>query len=172
MAKLHKKIIDRLDRLKSEIDAARPLSADELASLKDYFGIGLAYSSNALEGNTLTISETKVVIEDGITIGGKPMRDHFEALGHAEAFDFVYGLVGSGKIDEADIKELHRLFYYRIEPAEAGVYRTKDVVITGSAHPLPSHKKVPELMQRFIESAGTAAKLHPVEHAAQVHKEF
>ena len=112
-----------VDRLQEEIRQLRPLGKKALAQLREYYKIGLTWTSNALEGNSLTESETKVVIEDGITIGGKPLRDHFEAVGHAEAFDLVYRLAKRREITEAEILKLHRLFFYRVDPKSAGRYR-------------------------------------------------
>ena len=108
------------DRLKARIDDFRPLPPQTAKSLRDYYRIGLAYSSNALEGNSLTESETKVVIEDGLTIGGRPLRDVYEAVGHANAYDYLYELVGRRPLKEADVLELHRRFYEKIDGAEAG----------------------------------------------------
>ena len=76
--------IKEAEQLQQEINSMRPLSKHALKQLKEYYRIGLTYSSNALEGNSLTESETKVVLEDGITIGGKPLKDHFEAIGHSD----------------------------------------------------------------------------------------
>ncbi|MDR2610499.1 MAG: helix-turn-helix domain-containing protein, partial [Clostridiales Family XIII bacterium] len=82
-------LLKRIDEYKAAIDNRRPLTSEEIKELDDYFRIGLTYTSNALEGNTLTISETKVIIEDGITVGGKPLKDCYEATGHAKAYDFM-----------------------------------------------------------------------------------
>ena len=92
----------------------------------------MTYSSNALEGNSLTETETKIVIEEGITIGGKSVRDHMEALGHSEAYDLLFRLAKRQEITETDIKELHRLFFYRIDEKQAGKYRKCRVIITGT----------------------------------------
>ena len=87
----------------------RPLPKETLKSLREYYRVGLTYTSNALEGNSLTESETKVVIEDGLTIGGKPLRDVYEATGHAKAYDFLYGISKDKPVEEKEILELHRL---------------------------------------------------------------
>ena len=79
-------ILNEIDKLQEEINSYRPLSANILKQLKEYYRVGLTYTSNALEGNSLTETETKVVLEDGITIGGKPIKDYYEALGHSEAY--------------------------------------------------------------------------------------
>src|SRR3989338_3365918 len=124
--------IEDIDRLKKKIDKHRPLTPAQLSKLKEYYCIGLTYSSNALEGNSLTETETKVVIEDGLTIGGKPLKDHYEAIGHGEAFNFLYGLSKQQTISEKDILKLHHFFYYRIDEKKAGQYRTEKVIITST----------------------------------------
>lgn len=145
----------------------------EIKELKQYFRIGLTYSSNALEGNSLTESETKVVLEDGLTVGGKPLRDYLEAVGHSKAYDFMYELILSDSITEADIKKLHALFYQTIDEANAGIYRMQRVFISGSSYPMPEPEKVPELMTDFIIQVNQMkSNLHPVEFAAKFHKEF
>ena len=100
--------------LQEKIRSHRPLDEYELKQLREYYRIGLTWTSNALEGNSLTESETKVVLEDGITIGGKPLKDHYEAAGHSEAFNLLYRLAGNQGITEQNILDLHRLFYYRM----------------------------------------------------------
>ena len=87
-------ILNKIDERKAVIDRVRPFEGELLEQLKGYYRVGLTYSSNALEGNTLTESETKVLLEDGLTVGGKPLRDTFEALGHAKAYDFMFSLRG------------------------------------------------------------------------------
>ena len=85
MSCMKKDVFKEIDSLQDEINSYRPLSPELVKQLKEYYKIGLTYSSNALEGNTLTESETKIVLEEVITIGGKPLKDHLEAIGHAEA---------------------------------------------------------------------------------------
>ena len=85
-------VLKKIDALKVKIDAHRPIDAHMLKQVREYFRIGMTYTSNALEGNSLTETETKIVIEDGMTIGGKPVKDHLEALGHSEAYDLLYRL--------------------------------------------------------------------------------
>ena len=82
-------LLKEIDKLQKIINNKRPLNEIEQKELKDYFAIGLTYSSNALEGNSLTISETKVILEDGLTVGGKPLKDILEAVGHKKAYDFM-----------------------------------------------------------------------------------
>jgi Fic family protein len=159
-----------VDRLQEEIRQLRPLRGKALAQLREYYKIGLTWTSNALEGNSLTESETKVVIEDGITIGGKPLRDHFEAVGHAEAFDLVYRLAKRREITEAEILKLHRLFFYRVDPKSAGRYRKVPAIITGAAIELPPPSRIKARMGEFITGLPEQrARLHPVEFAALLH---
>jgi Fic family protein len=166
-------ILKKIDELNKRINAHRPIEKRLLKQIKEYFRIGFAYSSNALEGNSLTEIETKIVIEDGITIGGKPVKDHFEALGHSEAYDLLYDLAKGKEITEANIKELHRLFYYRIDEKQAGKYRKHKVIITGTDFIPPAPERISDLMKAFTNSIPDyRKKLHPVEFAAVIHKEL
>ena len=166
-------VLKKIDALRLKIDTHRPLDAHTLKQVREYFRIGTTYSSNALEGNSLTETETKIVIEDGITIGGKPVRDHLEALGHSEAYDLLFRLAKHQDITEANVKELHRLFYYRIDAKQAGKYRRKRVIITGTDFIPPAPDRIPDLMESFIAGLpATRAKRHPVEFAAIIHREL
>ncbi|MFY9402652.1 MAG: Fic family protein [Candidatus Omnitrophota bacterium] len=168
-----KEILSKVDEAQAKINALRPFSNEMNHQIKEYFRIGLTYSSNALEGNSLTISETKVVIEDGLTIAGKPLKDHYEATGHSDAFDHMYALATGKTITEEDIKKLHALFYHRIKEEDAGVYRNLQVIISGSKYPLPTPEALQGLMQKFIKSLSRLKKdNHPVSYAARLHKEF
>ncbi len=170
---MNKDILNKIDKLKKELDQYRPLSKKVLDQLKAYYRVGLTYSSNALEGNSLTETETKVVLEDGITIGGKPLKDHYEAMGHSEAYDLLYRLAKEKKITEKDICHLHRLFYYRIDEGKAGEYRQEKVIITGTPFVPPTPKEVPVLMKAFVKNLSKWKKeYHPVEYSARLHKEL
>lgn len=157
------------DNLQEKIRSHRPLDAFELKQFKEYYRIGLTYSSNALEGNSLTESETKVVLEDCITIGGKPLKDHFEAVGHSEAFDLLYKLATNQHIIEEDILGLHRLFYYRIDAETAGKYRDRNVIITGTDYTPSQPSELPGAMKNFVYRIPELKLLHPVEYAAKLH---
>ncbi|HBC87174.1 MAG TPA: cell filamentation protein Fic [Lentisphaeria bacterium] len=169
----YESIIKETDSLLKEINSLRPLEKVELAQLREYYRIGLTYSSNAIEGNSLTETETKVVIEDGLTVNGKPLRDHLEAVGHAEAFSLLYASTSSTKISEDIIKKLHRVFYHGIDEKNAGVYRNVRVVITGTDYLPPSPEKVPDLMKKLVSRIPEIEKKnHPVVAAADLHTEF
>jgi len=153
--------------------ALRPLAPETLKSLRDYYRVGLTFSSNALEGNSLTESETKVVIEDGLTIEGKPLRDVYEAVGHARAYDYLYQLATHKTLEEQDILELHRLFYQQIDAEHAGKYRNMVVFISGSQYTVTPPQKVGPEMKKFVDWFNRQeTKMHPVEFAALVHKKF
>jgi Fic family protein len=165
--------LDQIDGLNKQIQSFRPISKDALKQTKEYFRIGLTYSSNAIEGNTLTETETKIVLEDGLTITGKPLKDHYEASGHSEAFDFVYSLAKKKVISEKDILGIHRLFYYRIDQDNAGKYRQVPVMISGTEYLPPAPGKVPALMKKFAAKIpAMRKKLHPVVFAAKLHEEL
>ena len=165
--------IDKVDILNEQIKLFRPINETFLKQVKEYFRIGLTYSSNAIEGNTLTETETKVVLEDGLTVAGKPLKDHYEASGHSEAFDFVYSLAKGKSITEKDILNIHRLFYYRIDQSQAGKYRKVPVIITGTEYTPPSPSKVAGLMKKFVTKIPSMKKKqHPVIFAAKLHEEL
>lgn len=166
-------IYEKIDRYKAAIDELRPFESDLLKELKAYYRIGFTWSSNAIEGNTLTESETKVLLEDGLTVGGKPLKDTFEALGHAQAYDFMFSLLRSHQISESDILTMHRLFYKDINPNIAGHYRTKSVIITGSKHPVCQVEKIQVEIDKLLQwIVSERSNYHPVEFAAKLHKRF
>lgn len=113
----YKELLRKIDSYAKVIREHRPLTPDEVKELDSYFRIGMTYSSNALEGNSLTLSETKVLLEDGITVGGKPIRDCYEATGHAQAYDYMLQTARGGPLQfrEEDILRLHALFYSGID---------------------------------------------------------
>ena len=165
--------LQEIDELKAKIDNHRPLSEDVVKQIQEYYKIGLTYSSNALEGNTLDLAETKVVIEDGLTINGKPMKDHLETLGHASAFNELLELAKSNTITEENIKNLHKIFYAKIDSDNAGNYRQKPVIVTGADINFPLPKELNDKMQEFISKLPQLKQdLHAIEYAAMVHALF
>lgn len=166
-------LLQKADSYKQKISSARPLEKDELKSLDDYFRIGFTYSSNALEGNTLTISETKILLENGITVGGRPLKDCYEAVGHGTAYDFMLELARQPDMDitEDTIKKLHRLFYQKVDADRAGSYRTIQVYISGTEYIPPSPDDVPLLMKELVNKLNSSrSAVHPIELAAMAHK--
>ena len=166
-------LFNKADQYKKIIQAARPLKPEEIKELDAYFKIGLTYSSNALEGNTLTISETKVLLEDGLTAGGKPLKDSLEVIGHAKAYDFMLQIIREKpfELTEHIILELHRLFYEGIDKQNAGKYRDISVYITGTDYLPPESEQVPVMMKEYIHKVNQlSGKVHPIELAALAHK--
>lgn len=163
-----------IDKLKKQLDAHRPLPPETVRSLKEHLIVEWTYHSNSIEGNTLTLSETKVVIQDGMTVGGKTWKEHLEAINHKEAILFLEDVVERREpISERIIKELHALILQGIDKENAGKYRQVAVVISGATHIPPEPWKVQEEMNRLISwYEGKAQTLHPVERAAILHCEF
>ncbi len=172
MSDLQKKY-SQADENNRKLSAYRPLPPETLKSLREYYRVGLTYTSNALEGNSLTESETKVVIENGLTIEGKPLRDHYEAVGHAKAYDYIYNITEKEGLAEEDILCLHRLFYQQIDSEKAGHYRNVKVYISGSRYAVAAVSKIPSEMQKLVRWYNeNEKKLHPVELAATLHQRF
>ena len=163
-----------LDALKARLDAHRPLPADIVSQIRQDMRIRFTYHSNAIEGNTLTMSETKAVLEDGITIGGKSLKEHLEAVGHSHAIDYMEALVQKDEaLTERTLKEIHNLILRNIDGANAGTYRRMNVLISGAGHIPPPAERVLEKMEAFFRWYGAArGALHPVEFAARVHADF
>lgn len=163
-----------VDKNKKIIDEARPFSVEVLTALKDDFNLRWTYHSNAIEGNTLTLAETKVVIEDGITIGGKTLREHLEAVNHIEAVKMVEELAKSNKpLTEDNIKDIHYLVLKSISTRNAGIYRSVPVFIVGATHVPPNYVKVPRLMANMVDEYNTIWQgFHPIIRASFLHSEF
>ncbi len=165
----HEHIPNYCDK-KALIDQKRPFEGELLSQIKQYYKIGLTWSSNAIEGNTLTISETKVVLEDGLTIGGKPLRDFMETVGHGEAYDYMFSLIGEKSISIDTMKKLHWLFYKGIDETNAGVWRQRDVIVSGTEYVFPAPGKIEEEMERLEAWAKIErGQTHPVDFAALLH---
>ncbi len=166
-------IFEKINIYQNKINELRPFEGDSLTQIKNFYRIGLTWSSNAIEGNTLTENETKILIEDGLTAGGKPLRDTFEAIGHAQAFEYMFYLLNHRAITEKDILMLHRLFYHYIEEQQAGKYRNMQVIITGSKYPVTEVKQIKNSMSELCDWAENSRdSYHPVEYAALLHSRF
>lgn len=165
--------LNELDDLKQKLDDLRPLSQAALRNLHDDLVLRWTYHSNAIEGNTLTLMETKVVLE-GITVGGKLLREHFEAINHRDAILYVEDVVRREEpLTEWQIRNLHRLVLKQIDDDNAGSYRKLNVTIAGARHVPPDMLQVPEQMAALLDWYDhEASDLHPVERAAQLHSDF
>jgi Fic family protein len=143
-------LIKDIEQKKARLDRLRPLSAGALTQLQKYYDIELTYTSNAIEGNTLTHRETAEVIEHGITVGGKSLRDHLEAVDHYEAVQWMRGLAAqTAPLGENALCELHRRIVARSQPAIAGIYSLHPRRIAGSPVIFPNPLKIPQLMEEF-----------------------
>ena len=162
-------LLARLTAQQQKIAAARPLPAETLRSLMDDFLIRFAHETTAIEGNTLTLQETQVVLEHGITVAGKTLREHLEVVNVRGAWDLLLDLVRA-PLTEAAILDLHRLLMQGILGDEAGRLRTVPVFIRGSMHVPPNPARVGEMMSRFVEDVQVRpAGEHPVRFAARAH---
>ncbi len=144
-----------------------------LKQTREYYRVGLTWSSNAIEGNTLTESETKILLEDGITVGGKPLRDIYEVVGHGEAYDYMFSLIRSGEITVGNIREMHRLFYQQIDKDNAGQWRKVPIFVSGTSFAFPLPDTLPSEISTLAEWIKTERdNYHPVEFAALLHLKF
>ena len=163
-------LLAQIDRKKVELESRRPLTAGEVARLNEEFIVEYTYNSNAIEGNTLTLRETDLVLR-GLTIDGKPLKDHMEAVGHKEAFDFVSELVKDNvPISEGIIKQIHYLILAD-KREDRGVYRRVPVRIMGAQHePVQPYLIKPKMEQLLYDFA--ASTEHIVTKLARFHIEF
>ncbi|MDX2135245.1 MAG: Fic family protein [Saprospiraceae bacterium] len=165
----------RLEDKKSRLDALRPLPDAALQNIKNSLALEWTYHSNSIEGNTLTLQETKMVVQDGLTIKGKSLREHFEAVNHHEAVAFLEGLASAADRDmtAADILEVHALVMNKLEKDFAGRYRNAGVRIAGANFVPPNALKVPGLVDELLEWANTADAGWPIAvKAAVFHHRF
>lgn len=146
-----KKLYDRIIKKKKALDRLRPFSKPSIKRLKENFCIEVTYNSNAIEGNTLTRSETRLVIEEGITIGGKSMREHFEAINHKNAIHYIESIVKDKNHITKDILcKINDLVLDNIENEEKGIYRLRKVHIPGACFILPKPDLIPRLMKDYL----------------------
>ena len=163
-------LLERIDRKKAELDTMRPLTAGEVARLTEEFTVEYTYNSNAIEGNTLTLRETDMVLR-GLTIDRKPLKDHMEAVGHKEAFDYVLELVQeNAPLTERVIQQIHYLVLAD-KKDDRGVYRRVPVRIMGAQHePVQPYLIRPMMEQLLADFA--ASQEHIVTKLARFHIEF
>ena len=163
---------DEVDELNKELNSKRPISKDTLKSLKESINLEWTYNSNGIEGNTLTLRETQVVLE-GITVGGKSIKEHLEVINHEKAILFLDDLVKDKEIiNEWNIKNIHQLILKDIDDENAGRYRTENVTIKGAVHVPPDYLMVPELMEVVVLKYKDWDKYHPIIKAALLHGEL
>lgn len=153
MPYLDEKLQLRIDEKLKKLNSLRPLPISAVEKLKAKFEIEMTYNSNAIEGNSLTLKETYLVINEGLTIKGKPLKDHLEAKNHQEALEYLYDLVDVNKkntISENLIRALNQIVQQNIDKEWAGRYRNSAVIIGGSDHKPPDALEVPKMMRNLI----------------------
>ena len=165
-------ILEQVDSLKKSLDSCRPLTPAEVEAIKEVFLVEHTYNSNAIEGNTLTLKETALVLQ-GITIDQKPLKDHLEAVGYKEAFEYVEKLAKKDKpLSEYDIKSIHNLVLAD-RPEDRGVFRRVNVRIAGAltnpVQPYLIEPKIEELLKNYQKWSKT---MHIVECVANFHLQF
>jgi len=165
-------LLATVDADKATLDRARPLPAHTVASLREKLMLEWTYHSNAIEGNTLTLRETKVVLE-GITVGGKSLREHFEATNHRDAILYVEAIVAKHEaLTEWQVRNLHALVLKSIDADQAGRYRQENVVIAGASTMPPDFMHLPAEMAGLMHWYDDAGAMHPIERAAELHTRF
>src|SRR3989338_7050411 len=175
MVLLDPRLRKRLDEKLAKLNALRPLDPAQIEKLREQLEVEMTYNSNAIEGNSLTLRETFLVLEEGMTIKGKPLKDHLEVKDHKEALDFLYDLVSgqNSTFSEHMIRQFHHLVTRETEKEWAGKYRTGSVMITGASHVPPDAIDIQQKMNQLIVwYRQHRQKLHPVELAALLHHTF
>lgn len=163
--------LNLISKKKARLDQLRPFPPELVRNLEAWFQVELTYTSNALEGNTLSRKETAAVVEKGLTVGGKTLVEHLEATNHAKALKKLLHLsrIPTAHLREMDVLELHETVLRGIDDANAGHYRTIPVRISGSSVIFPNSVKIPDLMGAFIRWIVFNDELHPVELASEAH---
>jgi Fic family protein len=179
--KLQNQLPERLQTLLSDCDVQRdewnqlkPLNGIQLQKMNEYFRLNYTYESNRIEGNTLTLQETHLVINEGLTIGGKSMREHLEVVNHSEAIEYISEIV-QNKVDftERVLKQIHYLILKGIDRENAGVYRSIGVRISGSSHLPPEPFLLNRMMEEVFEYYQKNKNLlHPIILAAEMHEQI
>lgn len=164
-------LFKKADEYKNLIDKNRPFASEQLKEVEQNFKVALIYSSNSMEGNTLTLSETEAFLRDGTLTSDKPIKDYHEAAGHAEAYDYMLSVAKNEQLEitEEMIKKLHYLIYIKLNQKEAGQYR--DIDITGAEYRVPKAEELAHFMGHFMNQMQSSKGLmHPIEYAAICHK--
>jgi Fic family protein len=164
----------RLEEKKALLTQSRPLPAIALQKIKDSLSIEWTYNSNSIEGNSLTLQETYVVLQDGMTVKGKSLREHFEINNHHKALDYLYRIVDENyTISSKDILSIHAYVLNNIEDLYAGRLRNAGVRISGANFVPPNARKVPDLLDELIDFVNTnPLQLNPIELATIFHHQF
>lgn len=165
-------LFNEIDEKKSQLNNKRPLTEGELKRLRDNFMVDFTYNSNAIEGNTLTLKETAMVLE-GITIDKKPLKDHLEAVGHRDAFLYIENIAKKKThLRDVEIKNIHSLVLMN-RPEDKGVYRRIPVTIAGAyTEPVQPYLIEPKITELLKKNENRKKTMHPIERIARFHLEF
>jgi Fic family protein len=168
---LDPRLLARLEHKKSQLDELRPLPTAAVARLKEQLTVEWIYNSNAIEGSTLTLRETQLILETGLTIGGKSLREHFEVINHKDAIGYVESLAEQdAPLSAFHVRQIHKLVLSRIDDENAGQYRRTQVRIAGAQHVPPESWEIPQRMQDWEGWLHQAdQEFHPIVLAAQAH---
>lgn len=166
-----------IDSLKREIDRLRPLDEEQVKSLKTLFDVEFTYNSTAIEGNTFSYQETKILLLNGITVAGKSMREHLEIINHKEAIDYIEELAHkkTSALRRTDIFNIHSIILKSIDQQNAGKYRTVPVytlLSDGTKHTFCDPLLISDNMDNFFIWLFSEKKEHPLIIASQAHTEF
>ena len=164
---LETRLATRIYEKKVALDRLRPLPPAVVARLNEQWMVEWIYNSNAIEGNTLTLQETRLILEAGLTIGGKSLREHSEVINHREAIHYVENLVQTDeKLTAYHVRQIHRLVLAGIDDDSAGTYRQLSIRVAGSDHEPPEAWQVPQLMTDWEQWLQESHEQHPVVLAA------
>jgi Fic family protein len=169
--------LEYIDNLKKELDGLRPLSNELITGLKKLFDVDFTYNSTAIEGNTFSFQETKMLLLEGITIGGKSMREHLEIVNHKAAIDYIEELSHkkTEELRRTDIFNIHSIILQGIDPRNAGKYRDVPVYVNlreGKRHIFCDPLRIADEMDMFFDWLFSSKKEHPVIIAAEAHTRF
>lgn len=149
---IEQRLLTRIEKKKAQLDLLRPFPAASVARLRDQLMVEWVYNSNAIEGSTITLQETRLILETGLTIGGKSLREHFEVINHRDAIGCVENLARSTEpVTPFHVRQIHQLVLSRIDDENAGRYRETQVRIAGTAFIPPESWQVPALMMEWGE---------------------
>lgn len=166
-------MLEKVEQKKNIIQQKRPFEGEILRQVREFYKIDLVWSSEALEGNSLTIGETKVLLEDGITVGGKTLKDVLRTYGHGEAYDYMFSLLHQKTLTIQEICEMHKILLGKERPEIAGIYKPYDNFISGSQYTTIPKEKVFEEMERLGKWMKENENImHPLIYAAELHRKL